>query len=209
MTLSLDSDKRITDMKRRADEKANCTNMSMDMYIMDKHLLIELVRFCHSCGGTNLLLDGVLKNLHRLKVYGYKHKGYVAPINSVQSYYKHNLELLEADKWQELFLKAGLIQTKVKDEAPTKYNEDAKLVNTMVANGCVIDGQVENSILFRGVKVHKGARIKNSIIMQQCYIAEGAVLENVICDKGVMISPGRRLKGEKSYPMVIAKGSVV
>ncbi len=85
----------------------------------------------------------------------------------------------------------------------------AQVSNSLVAGGCHIEGRVENSILFRGVKVHKGAHIKNSIIMQKGEIEAGAMLSNVICDKDVRITAEKQLKGEFSYPLVVKKGRVI
>ena len=119
------------------------------------------------------------------------------------------MELLKPEKWEELFFKSGLVYTKVKDEAPVKYKEDADVSNAIIGNGSIIAGRVENSILFRGVTVHKGAYIKDSIIMQKCEIGENTILENVICDKNVNITQGKWLKGEKSYPLVIEKSTVI
>ncbi len=185
------------------------SKVSMDMYLMKKELLVDIISGCYARGGVDFLKDGIIKNLERLNIFGYAHRGFVARINSVSSYYQHNLELLKPDKWQELFVKSGLVYTKVKDEAPAKYKENARVSNAMVANGCIVEGTVENSVLFRGVKVHKGACIKNSIIMQKCEIAANAVLENVICDKDVLITTGKWLKGDQTYPLVIEKGTVI
>jgi glucose-1-phosphate adenylyltransferase len=187
--------------------RARNHNLSLEMYIMDKRLLIELVDEAVSHGGVNFLRDGLMKKLTTLKVYGYAHPGYLAHLVSIRSYYKHSLELLQPDVWQKLFFANGLIYTKVKDEAPTKYNYSARVSNSMIANGCILEGTVENSIIFRAVKVHKDAVIRNSIIMQKGEIGAGAMLENMICDKDVRISAGKRLTAEANYPLVVSKGS--
>ena len=183
--------------------------VSLEMYIMKKDLLVDLIKDCQARGGLDFVKDIIIKNIGALKIYGYAYKGYVARVDCVKSYYKHNMELLKPEKWEELFFKSGLVYTKVKDEAPVKYKESARVSNAMIANGCIIEGRVENSILFRGVTVHKGAYIKDSIVMQKCDIAENAIIENVICDKNVRITNGKWLKGETNYPLVIEKGSVI
>ncbi|HEY3425875.1 MAG TPA: glucose-1-phosphate adenylyltransferase subunit GlgD [Negativicutes bacterium] len=183
--------------------------ISMEMYIMERTLLMDLIAGCNARGGSDLVKDGFIKHLAKLKVYGYQHKGYLARIHSIKSYYRHNMELLKSEKWQDLFFKSGPVYTKVKDEAPVKYKEGAKVSNTMIANGCIIEGRVENSVLFRGVKVSKGAYIKDSIIMQKTIIAENAIVENVICDKDVQITSGKWLKGDKNFPLVVEKGTVI
>lgn len=206
--LDCQPDGRIMDMGIHS-AKTKPGKVSMDMYIIEKRLLIELVKDCQARGGLDFVKDILIKNVSKLKMYGYPYKGYTARVDSVKNYYRHNLELLKPEKWEELFFKSGLVYTKVKDEAPVKYKENARAFNTMVANGCIIEGRVENSILFRGVKVHKGAYIKDSIIMQKCEIAENAIIENVICDKNVTITKGKWLKGETNYPLVVEKGTVV
>ncbi|SFM16770.1 glucose-1-phosphate adenylyltransferase subunit GlgD [Pelosinus propionicus] len=184
-------------------------NMSIDMFIMKKDLLIELVNGCIARGDYDFVKHCIIKNVKRLKVYGYHHPGYVARISSLQSYFQHSMELLNPHIWKELFFKSGLIYTKVKDEAPAKYIHETEVTNSLIASGCYVEGKVENSILFRGVKVHKGAYIKNSVIMQKGNIGSGVILENVICDKDVHITANKQLKGEYSYPLVIKKGRVI
>jgi glucose-1-phosphate adenylyltransferase len=150
-----------------------------------------------------------MKNNGKYNIYGYQHEGYVARINSTMSYYKASMELLDPEKWQELFLDGGLIYTKVKDEAPAKYKKSASVSNSMVANGCIVEGTVENSILFRGVRVGKGVHVKNSIILQKCKLEDDVLIENVICDKDVVITKGKWLKGASNYPLIVEKGVVI
>lgn len=190
-------------------ESGGYQNISMKTFIMERKLLIELVNDCIARGDHDFIKHCIIKNLNNVKVYGYHHQGYVARISSLQSYFKHSMELLDPQIWKELFFSSGLIYTKVKDEPPAKYMIEADVSSSLVATGCYIEGRVENSILFRSVKVHKGAYIKNSIIMQNCKIGPGVVLENVICDKDVVITADKQLKGECEYPVVIKKGQVI
>jgi glucose-1-phosphate adenylyltransferase len=203
-----DADGRIVDMAVNPD-RADSRKVSMKMYIMAKSTLVELINGCASRGGTDFLMDGIVKNVDKLAIYGYPCKGFVGRIHSVASYYHQNMELLKPERWQELFFKSGPVYTKVKDEAPVKYKESARVANSMIANGCMIEGTVENSILFRGVKVGPGAYIKDSIIMQKCTIGPNTRLENIICDKDVAISAEKWLKGEINYPLVIEKGTAI
>lgn len=190
-------------------ERIKHRNVSMEMYLMEKELLLDLIDSCASRGKSNLTRDGIVNNLERLNVYGYPFDGHLARINSVESYYRHSMELLDPAIWHELFREAGTIYTKVKDEAPAKYKLGSEVHNSLVASGCIIEGRVENCILFRGVKVQKGAHIKNSIIMQKGEIEGDAYLENVICDKDVKITSKKILKGELKYPFIIGKGIVI
>jgi glucose-1-phosphate adenylyltransferase len=117
--------------------------------------------------------------------------------------------ILQKEIREKLFFEPGRIYTKVKDEAPSKYMKSAVVKNSLIADGCVIDGYVENSIIFRGVKIAKGARVTNSIIMQGSEIQENATLEHVILDKEVIIRQDIRLTGQKSYLVLIDKGAIV
>lgn len=199
---------RIVDMEVNPG-KTTCSDISLEMYIMSKERLIEIVENCVSRGEFDFVKDGIIKNIGRLKISGFPHRQYVAKINSIQSYFKHNMNLLNPQVWQELFAKSDPIYTKVKDEAPTNYRQTAQVANSLIANGCIIEGRVENSIIFRGVRVHKGAYIKDSIIMQKSEIGEDAMLDSVICDKDVHITAGRSLKGDRNYLLVIEKGMVI
>ncbi|ARK29124.1 glucose-1-phosphate adenylyltransferase subunit GlgD [Halalkalibacter krulwichiae] len=187
----------------------NNPNLFMDMYIIKKSLLLELVDYCIARQKENLLIDGIIANLNTLSVKTYEYKGYLAVINSIESYYKHSISLLDIDVYTQLFLNRKPIYTKPKDEPPTKYMKTAQTSNSLLANGCVIEGTVENSILFRGVHVHKNAVVRNSIIMQRCEIQEGTILENVILDKDIVISPKRTFIGAPENPYVFAKRKVM
>jgi glucose-1-phosphate adenylyltransferase len=183
--------------------------ISMEMYIIDKRLFEYLIEECSARGQYDFIKDILIKNKDKLRILGYPYEGYLAKIDGVQSYFKHNLELFDPANYQELFHHAGPVYTKVKDEVPAKYGENAKAENSFVADGCIIDGHIENCVLFRGVKVGAGAVIKNSIIMQDTEIQDRAVLENVILDKDVIIRKGKRLIGQENYPVVIRKRAVI
>ncbi|MBP5610767.1 MAG: glucose-1-phosphate adenylyltransferase subunit GlgD, partial [Clostridia bacterium] len=99
--------------------------------------------------------------------------------------------------------------TKVKDSVPTHYREHACVKNSLIADGCEIDGLVENSILFRGVKVARGAEVRNSIIMEDGKILENSSVAYAITDKNVTVSSGRTISGYDTYPIVIVKDKTV
>lgn len=119
------------------------------------------------------------------------------------------MEVLDPAVREELFVRNGKIYTKVKDEAPAKYNEEAEVTNSIVADGCFIEGTVENSVLFRGVTVSRGAVVRNSIIMQGSVIEPDAIVEYAILDKNVVLTRGKYLKGDADYPVVVSKNSKV
>ncbi len=184
-------------------------HISMEMYIISKSLLLDMIESCLAQGFDNLVRDGIMKNIDKLSVYGYKYDGHVSIVNSIQSYYAQSMQLLNPRIWRELFFQKNLIYTKVKDEPPSHYFADASVKNTLIANGCKIEGRVENSILFRGVHIHKGAYVKNSIILQNCEIEENVIIENSILDKDVFISRGRVLTGDHKAPFIAAKTRVI
>ena len=189
--------------------KRDENNISMEMFIMKKSLMLDMVHTCVSRGDCDYLKDAVHKNIDKLKICAYEYKGFLACINSIQSYYKANMQLINQEYSKELFFKHGLIYTKVKDEPPARYTENARICNSLVANGAIIDGTVENSIIFRGVRINKGAVVKNSILIQNCVIEEDTLLRNVILDKNVRITSGKQLKGDEKYPVVIEKKAII
>ena len=125
--------------------------------------------------------------------------------DSVNSFYRTNLQLLDTDTRHKLFSVGHEIITKVHDEVPTEFRENAHVKNSLIADGCIIDGTIENSIIFRNVRIEKGARIRNCIIMQGTEIGEGADLEYCITDMLVNVSKKIRLRGAESYPAVLPK----
>ncbi len=119
------------------------------------------------------------------------------------------MKLLDNKNWNELFFNPNTIYTKMKDLAPVKYGKDSNVTNSLGANGSIINGEVKNSIIFRNVKIEKGAKVKNSIIMQNTVISKGTVLENVIVDKDCFISDDNEFKGSETYPMVIERNTII
>ena len=182
---------------------------SMGIYFLKKDLLISLLEECAAHGDYDFVKDIIIKKVGRLKIFGYRFDGYFRAMNTLGMYYRCNMDFLRLEIRSELLIENGKIYTKVKDETPAKYNEEAEVRNSVVADGCIIEGNVEGSVLFRGVSVKKGAMVKNSIIMQGSVINEGAVLENVIMDKEAVIGSGRYLRGEEAWPVVVGKNAVV
>ena len=180
----------------------------MGAYLMPVPTFAYLVRSTYERGGQDFLLDALIRHAEEFKISAYKHEGYVAHINSTMEYYEANRDCLKPEVWEELFMNNERpIFTKVKDEVPVQYKETSNVKNSLVANGCEVRGTVENSILFRGVTVGKGAVVKDSILMQRCDVQEGARVEAVICDKNVIITKNRWLKGSENYPYIVTKNA--
>ncbi|TKD71534.1 glucose-1-phosphate adenylyltransferase subunit GlgD [Pseudalkalibacillus hwajinpoensis] len=183
-------------------------NVYLNTFLMNSSLLISLVEDSVKTGKYDSINEAIAGSLDRYHVHAYHFGGYVTFIDNIESYYRYSMEMLDPNVTQELFYNKGPIYTKVKHESPAKYLESSNVSNSLVANGCIISGTVENSILFRGIRVGKGAVIRNSIIMQKCEIGEGAIIENVILDKDVSVSPGETVRSE-DQPRVIAKSTVI
>lgn len=180
-----------------------------DAYIMEKGLLEYLVDDAAAHAEFDFMRDVLVKNVGKLKMYGWKYEGYVARLNSINDFYHHNMALLGKEVSQDLFSQEHPIYTKVKDEVPARYVGEGSAVNSVIADGCVIEGRVENSVLFRGVHVAPGAVVKNSIIMQAAEIGPDSRLNYIIMDKGVTVKQGCSLSGHDSYPVIIRKGTTV
>ena len=183
-------------------------NLSLNIFIIERELLIKLVKDAFDHGLTHFTRDVLWPKKDELNIQGYKYTGYVARICSINSYFDENMKLLDDANLDALF-GANPIYTKIRDDNPTRYISGSKVKNVMVADGCVIEGEVENSILFRGVKVEKGAKVKNCILMQDSVIEAGADVEYLITDKNVTISADKELKGTDTYPVYITKGYTV
>ena len=208
--LDVDDNKRVRDIHvYPIKQKTSCSYMHMMM--IKRSLLMELVGDAAAHNKHYLSRDILLPNVDRLKINGYEYTGYCRQVNNVKAFFNANLDILNKDIREELF---GLnndmpIYTKVKDTVPTKYATKAEVSNALVADGCLIEGTVRNSILFRGVHVGKGATVENCILMQDSEVMDNCLAENVIFDKEVILRNGKKLVGQKTYPMVIEKKTII
>ena len=203
--IEADADGVVTDI---TNDRRNQT-LFTGVYIINKDLLMELVDECIAHHQDNFFIHGIKERLPELNVQAYENNGNGLFINSIESYYRHNMDLLKEENYYDLFYKRPFIRTKIGNQPPTKYRESANVKRSIIANGCIIDGEVENSVLFRGVTVEAGAVIKNSIIMQRCTIGADVYLENVILDKDVYVAAHQQLIGSKEKPYVVAKRQVM
>ncbi len=183
---------------------------SLGVFLMKKKVFVDLVRRSFEHGGLDFRRDVVARLTDSQTVYAYEHKGFAGRICSMLAYYEMNLAMIEPAVWEEMFLREGApVYTKVKDMPPVRYQEGAKVNDSLVANGCEIFGEVKNSVLFRGVKVAPGAVIRNCVIMQDGVIQEGANLDCVVCDKNVKVTSGKELRGAPTYPLFVGKQAVI
>lgn len=208
--LSMNRKHDITDIRVGENSGGKCKYMSLGIYLMKREFLL------------NMLTDAVTHNLRHFErevlqhvfangasMKAYVFDKYAVKIEDAKGYFNANMELLSKEVRDELFLRTRPIYTKVRDEAPTYYGDEAEVAESLIADGCSIEGKVENSIIFRDVHIEKDTVIKNCIIMQSGKVASGVSLSHIIADKEVTIREGRTMMGHETYPVVIAKNTVV
>lgn len=173
--------------------------------LLKKALLQRLVREAHSRGGYVLEQDLIMKNVDRLNISAYRVPGFVAAMDSLDSYYRASFALLEKENFESLFPADRPVYTKTYEDMPAVYGLASDVRNALVADGCIIEGEVENCILFRGCRVEKDAVVKNSILLPGCFVGEGAAMNYVIADKSAALRPRKVISGADSYPIFIGK----
>ena len=206
-TFNVNDDGRIVGMEINSKD-TGLTNFGMDIYIMEREFLIQQISYAYTHGYVNFGRDIILRQLDTLNVQGYRYDGYIAQITGLKGYFDENMRLLDDENLNALF-SPSTIYTKIRDDNPTRYITGSKVENIMAADGCVIEGEVENSVLFRGVKVAKGAKVRNCVLMQDTVVEAGADIEYLVTDKNVVITEGKELKGTDTFPVYVAKNQKV
>ncbi len=205
-----DESGRLTSYARALPHEAGEKNVMINVIVMKTAFMRNMLENAAAHGATSFGDDILRPNLKGWKVYVSYFEGWCAHIDSMESYFVRSMELLDADVRADLFGREDRpILTKVRNSAPTKYAPGAKVSGSLIADGCVIEGTVENSILFRGVRVGRGTVIRNCILMQDTYTGNNVTLQGVIADKNVTVRDGRLLAGHVTLPFYIDKGSNV
>ena len=207
-TIRIDANGRVTELLSN-DYRPGMQNLSMNLYIIEREGLIQLVRDAAVRGLVYFERDILARNLSLLNVKAFEYTGYAARIADMKSYFDENMRLLQPGNVDKLFDPANPIYTKIRDDNPTRYLEGSKVKNCLVADGCVIEGTVENSVLFRGCTIKKGAVVKNSVLMQDTIVEENCSVDYVVTDKNVHITTGKQLCGTDSFPVFVAKNHTV
>lgn len=183
---------------------------SLEMYVLRRERLLEMIKWCSERSRLHFHRDALQHALKEgCKVGTYVHEGYARHIISVADYFQANMDMLDAAKREQLFPTDRQVTTKERSDVSTYYSETAKVKNSLIADGCIIEGTVENCILFGGVKVCEGSALRSCIVLNDTVISPGAELRNIISDKYVTVSPYVTLTGSSSLPLVIPKGSRV
>ena len=184
-------------------------NGYLETFVISRELLINLVKEASTHNYTDLIVDIFHRKAVSLDIRCFEVKEYAKMVNNVHDFFEANMDLLSKNVRSDLFKMVTPVYTKLRDEMPTKYGFDAKVENSLIAEGCVIEGEVKNSIIFRGVKIGKGARVENCIVMQSGVIGENAQLDYIVADKNVVFGDGIALMGSRSFPIVIGKNFTV
>ena len=204
-------DGRILDVNPYPTNVTGYRDINLNILVINREYLQSIVLDAIAHGYSSFNRDVLSRNASRRNYRIYKYEGYFANINSLEDYFTHSMELLGSSENRSMLfdVKNRPIYTKVRNSAPTRYSATSSVKNSLIADGCIIDGSVENSILFRGVKVSRGASIKNSILFQDTVIGENVFANCVITDKNVVVRDGRILSGHESLPFFIEKGKMI
>ena len=207
ISFETNKDGRITEIE--VNSAANSVKKNyINVLVARTSFLLSVIQKAIQCGYTSFEKDILNPGVKTLKLYGYKHEGYYKNIDSLVSFFNANYDLLNKDIRNEIF-GAHDVYTKVNDSAPAKFAATAKVKNSLISDGCLIEGTVENCVLFRGVKVGKGSVLKNCIIFSENFIGENCNLQYVLTDKDCVITDNRVLAGCELQPYFINKGSKI
>lgn len=183
-------------------------NMAVNVFICEREWLIKTAKEAYMQGKEFFERDVLIPILDQLKVYAYKHENYAVRISDMKSFFDGSMALLEGDNLDDLFA-GNTVFTKTNDDNPTRYVKGSKVKNSMIADGCVIEGEVENCIIHRQCHIKKGAKVKNSIIFSHGTIEEGAYLDYVIADKFVTVTAGKEVTGNEAFQVFVPKNTVI
>ena len=205
--LTADGQGRVTEL-RTAPVGPAAQTVGMNLFIIRRDVLLTGIHDLATRNMQNFNADFLQASLGKLAVYAWRFDGYTGFLSSRMAFFNANMDLLSPVR-RELFDPSHPVHTRVRDEAPVIYGLGSLIRNSTVADGCYIDGEVENSIIFRGVHIAKGCRIRNCILMRGAVVGEGTTLEYVILDKNVTIGAGRHMQGCRTCPVYVDKGANV
>lgn len=208
MVFSQEHDGRITEIRINPEITTECC-FGLNKTVMKKQLLLDFVTECMSSNSKDFDKDILQKSVSKYRVFSYEFSNFRRVISSMLSYYEANMQLINTTVRNEIFNSQTPIYTKIRDDMPTKYGVSAEVKNSIISDGCVIDGIVENSVISKGVKIGRGSKISNCVIMQDSAIGENCSLSYIITDKDVEVQNCRTLMGFRSYPVYISKASKV
>lgn len=209
LEMHIDDNGRVREMTYILDENADAKNASLGVYIMKRSLLLDIIRYADEHDHYSFEKYALIKNTDSLNIMGFEHKGFAGVINTVKNYYDISMLMLKEEIRSQIFLQERQIMTRVMDTVPVLYKYNASVENSLIADGCRIDGTVKNSIIFRNVTIETGAQVENSIIMQNSVIEKSCGLNYVILDKNIHVSEHKFLHGALEYPYVFVKDTKI
>lgn len=203
--LNLNRQKGVLSIERNRGSAKN-RHIFMDTYVMKKELFIDLIKKAQHTSSMYTLMDIVNTACEDLDVRGYAHRGYFASITDFKSYFDANLSLIDFKTAYSLFDENWPIYTRTNDSCPTQYFEGAAICDSVVSNGCLVEGQIEHSVIGRGCIIQKGAHVKNCVVLAGAYIGEGVHIENQVVDKNAKIVHVKEIVSSENSPGYIKRG---
>jgi len=209
VTFQISESGQVTSIDKNPDT-SDTLNLSIGSFIIPKKIFISLTAAERNCGILHFSKSLLAGALDRLNVFAYEFKGYTAHICSVETFFHYNMEMLDTKKRNALFgFEGRRISTNRRDSLPTKYGKSAQVSNSIVADGCQIEGTLINSIVCRNVRIAPGAVVKNCILQDGTTVEKGSSLDFVITDRLVTISENRSMMGYQTYPVYIEISRVI
>ncbi len=206
--LTLDENRRITKIERNRGNR-KIRNISLETYVMSRELFVNIIEAAVAESSIYRLKDVIEDLAEDHVVNGYQYKGFARCINTLEAYYKTSMELRDYDTARLLIKRDWPIYTRTNDSVPTLYTKDASVKGSVISNGCVIEGTVENSVIGRNVIIKKGAYIKDSVVMADTTIGQNVLLDGVVVDKDVVIKHPTEITGTKDNPTYIKRGDQI
>ena len=204
-----DGEGRVTDLATMIQNRAEA-EISTNIVVVNRHFLIHLIENAAAHGYTRFYREALARRLGSARIYRYLYDGIFMPIHSMENYFSASMRLLEPEVRDGLFnVNNRPIYTKLRNSPPTIYAKDSSVSNCYVADGCLIEGTVENSIIFRGTRIGKGTVVRNSILFQDSVVGTNVFLNCVVADKNSVIRDGRNLSGHETMPFFIPKNSLI
>lgn len=207
-TLNINKQKGVLSIEPNRGNAKN-RNISMDTYVMSKELFLDLVKKAHKTSSMYTFADILNEVCEDLDIRAIPHRGYFAAVTDFKSYYDANMSLIDLKNASNLFSSDWPIYTRTNDSCPTQYFDDSKVTSSVVSNGCLIDGSVENSIIGRGCIIKPGAVVKNCVISADVVIGKDVHIENMVVDKHARVIRGKRIIAAPEKPGYVKRGDTL
>jgi glucose-1-phosphate adenylyltransferase len=208
--LGIDKDGYVTSINPN-DGKNKNANISLEIWIVNRTVLADIIKRHGQVDATFGMREmlGYLLKVGNVKIHTYEHKGYARSFDSLENYVKYSFELFEPEPAADLFRPDWPIYTVTHDTPPALYGEEAVVTNSFVSNGCIVEGEVHDSILCRNVKVGKGAKVERSIVLSNVALGDDTDTEDAIIDKYSIVTKGHSVKGKEDNVLYVKQGAIL